>query len=149
MIVLILLRILCKVSDSKNMSNCYNLSNQKLLYEINVLDQNIHFLKCRALISPCISITGCDKLQIYPLVKHSSGEPPINDVIPKLFRLLNIPNFWIHSIENPHQHNKLNLPSTINIYLITDNIKMYVYNTLLKYLRYTDQKSVSVKLIIN
>jgi hypothetical protein len=131
------------------MSNCYNLSNQKLLHEINVLDQKIHFLKNRALNSPCISITGCDKLQIYPLLKHTSSELPINDVIQKLFRLLNIPNFWIHSIENLHQHNKPNLPSTVNIYLITDNIKIYVYNTLLKYLRYTNQKSVSVKLIIN
>jgi hypothetical protein len=130
------------------MSNCYNLSNQKLLHEINVLDHNIDILKCRALTSPCISITGFDKLQIHPLIKHNSTESPIHDVIHKLFMLLNIPNFWIHSIENPQNPIKLNhLPSSVNICLITDNIKMYVYNTLLKYLRQTDQKSVSVKLL--
>jgi hypothetical protein len=130
------------------MSNCYNLSNQKLLHEINVLEHNIDILKCRALTSPCISIKGFDKLQIHP-IKYNSTESPVHDVIHKLFMLLNIPNFWIHSIENPHNHIKPNnLPSTVNIYLITDNIKMHVYNTLLKYLRYTDQKSVTVKLII-
>ena len=62
------------------MSKCYNLSNQKLLHEINVLDQNIHFLKCRTLTSPCITINGFDKLQICPLMKQNSGDPPINDV---------------------------------------------------------------------
>jgi hypothetical protein len=132
-----------------NMSNCYSLSNQKLLHEIDVLDQNIDFLKCRTLTSPCITINGFNKLQICSLMKHTSDEPPINKMIHKLFRLLNIPSFWIHSIENPHNHIKPNhLPSTVNIYLITDNIKTYVYNTLLKYLRHTDQKSVTVKLII-
>jgi len=133
-----------------NMSNCYNLSNQKLLHEINVLDQNIHFLKCRTLASPCISISGFDKLRICSLMKQTSKELNINEVIQKLFRQLNIPSFWIHSIENPHNHIRHNhLPSTVNIYLVTDNIKTYVYNTLLKYLRHTDQKSVTIKLIIS
>ena len=130
-------------------SNCYSLSNQKLLHEIDILDQNIHCLTNRTLTSPCITITGFDKLQICPLMKRPSVEPVINDVIQKLFMLLKIPHFWIHSIESPHSTGKpYRLPSTVIIYLITDNIKMYVYNALLKYLRYTDQKSVSVKLLI-
>jgi hypothetical protein len=132
------------------MTNCYNLSNQKLLQQINVLDQNVHFLKCRILNPPCITITGFDKLRICPLIRHTSVEnPPINAIIKKLFLLLDIPNIWIHSIENPQNNIEPNhLPSTVNIYLITDNIKMYVYETLLKYLRYTDQENVSVKLLI-
>ena len=130
-------------------SNFYNLSNQKVLHEIDILDQNILFLKHRTLASPCITITGFDKLQICPLTKRPSVEPPINDVIQKLFMLLNIPQFWIHSIENMCNTVKpYRLPSKVNIYLITDNVKMHVYNTLLKYLRHTDQKSVSVKLLI-
>jgi len=131
----------------KTMSNCYNLTNPKLLHEINVLEHNIDILKCRALTSPCISIKGFDKLQIHP-IKYNSTESPVHDVIHKLFMLLNIPNFWIHSIENTQNPvNPNHLPSSIKICLITDNIKMYVYNTLLKYLRQTDQKSVSVKLL--
>jgi len=143
------------------MSNHYNLSNPKHLHEIDILNQNLHFLKCRTLNSPCITITGFDKLQICPLMKqrpsvalsrltYLSDLPPIHDVIHKLFTLLNIPHFWILQIENPQ--NRINpknyLPLSIDIYLITDNIKMYIYNTLLKYFRHTDQKSVSVKLLI-
>ena len=130
-------------------SNCYNLSNQKLLHEINILDQNIHFLKYRTLSSPCITITGFNKLKIGPLMKWSSVDPPISDVIQKLFMLLNITHFWIHTIEDPYSNVKpYRLLSTVNIYLIADNIKKYVYNKLSKYLRHTNQKSVSVKLHI-
>jgi hypothetical protein len=42
---------------------------------------------------------GIDKPQIRPL--HTCDEPSINDVIQKLFIQLNIPHFWIHSIEIP------------------------------------------------
>jgi hypothetical protein len=131
------------------MSNSYNLSNQKLLHEIKVLDQNIHFLKCRTINAPRISINGFDKLQICPLIKHTSAKTSVNDVVQKLFIQLNIPYFWIHSIEEiPHSDSRSYLPSTVNIYLVSDNIKMRVYNILVKYLRHTDQKSVSVKLHI-
>jgi hypothetical protein len=127
------------------MSNCYNLSNQKLLHKINVLDQNIHFLKCRTLTSPCITITKFDQLQILSKMKHTSIKPSVNDMIQKLFLQLNIPHFWIHSIEIPHKTTKsYHLPSTVNIYLVTDNIKMFVYNSLLNYLKQTHQKSVTV-----
>ncbi len=130
------------------MSNSYNLSNQKLLHDIKVLEENLHYLKCRTLTSPCISIIGIDKLQIRPL-HHTCDEPYINDVIQKLFIQLNIPHFWIHSIEIPQSSQKSHhLPSTVNIYLITDNIKMRVYNILIKYLKHTDQKSVYIKLHI-
>ena len=128
-------------------SDCYSLSNQKLLHEIDILDKNIHVLKYRTLSSPCITVTGFNKLKICPLMKWSSVETPINDVIQKMFMLLNIPHFWILTIEDPYSNaNPYRLPSTVNIYLIADNIKMYVYNKLSKYLRHTDQKSVSVKL---
>jgi hypothetical protein len=141
----ILLKMLCNFQI--NMSNSYNLSNQKLLHEIKILEQNIYFLKCRTLTSPCISINGIDKLQICPLMKQTSAETSKDDIIQKLFKQLNIPNFWIHSIEIPQSNPKsYHLPSTVNIYLITDNIKMRVYNILIKYLKHTDQKSVSIKL---
>jgi len=119
------------------MSNSYNLSNQKLLHDIKILEENLHCLKSRTLTPPCISIIGIDKLQIRPL-HHTHDEPYINDVIP---------HFWIHSIEIPQNSQKSHhLPSTVNIYLITDNIKARVYNSLIQYLKHTDQKSVSIKL---
>lgn len=109
------------------MSNSYNLSNQKLLHDIKILEENLHCLKSRTLTPPCISIIGIDKLQIRPL-HHTHDEPYINDVIKKLFIQLKIPHFWIHSIEIPQNNPKSYcLSSTINIYLITD-IKMRVYN---------------------
>jgi hypothetical protein len=129
------------------MSNSYNLSNQKLLHDIKILEENLHCLKSRTLTPPCISIIGIDKLQIRPL-HHTHDEPYINDVIKKLFIQLKIPHFWIHSIEIPQNTQKSHhhLPSTVNIYLITDNIKARVYNILIQYLKHTDQKSVSIKL---
>lgn len=123
------------------MSNSYDISKQKLLNELDILDQNIHFLKCRTLNSPCITITGFDNLKIYPMMKQTSVKPSIHDVIYQLFLNLNIPYSWIFAIENPNKH-------VINIYLVTDNIKMYVYNTLLKYVKNTDQNLVFIKLLI-
>jgi hypothetical protein len=128
-----------------NMSNCYSLSNQKLLHKINVLDRNINFLKRRTLTSPCITITKFYQLQIGSLMKHTSVKPSVYEIIQKLFSQLNIPQFWIHSIEIQHSTTKpYYLPSTVNIYLVADNIKMFVYNTLLNYLKHTNQKSVTV-----
>jgi len=102
------------------MSNSYNLSNQKLLHDIKILIRPLH---------------------------HTRDEPYINDVIKKLFIQLKIPHFWIHSIEIPQNSQKSHhLPSTVNIYLITDNIKARVYNILIQYLKHTDQKSISIKL---
>jgi hypothetical protein len=54
----------------------------------------------------------------------------------------------IQQLKILHSDSKSYLPSTVNICLITDNIKMHVYNILVKYLRHTDKKSVSVKLHI-
>lgn len=74
-------------------------------------------------------------------MKQTSVKPSIHDVIYQLFLNLNIPYSWIFAIENPNKH-------VINIYLVTDNIKMYVYNTLLKYVKNTDQNLVFIKLLI-
>lgn len=123
-------------------ANFYKLANQKLLHEIEILDQNIHYLQIRTLTPPCITINGFDKLQIGQPLKHFSPQ----EIIQKLFILLNIPFCWIHSIENQNKARNY-LPSIININLITDNIKVYVYNVLIKYLRNTNQKLISVKLL--
>jgi len=101
------------------MSNSYNLSNQKLLHDIKILEENLHCLKSRTLTPPCISIIGIDKLQIRPL-HHTHDEPYINDVIKKLFIQLKIPHFWIHSIEIPQNSQKSHHHSFYSKYL-SDN----------------------------
>jgi hypothetical protein len=129
------------------MTDWYKLAeSQQLLHEIDVLDQNIHALQHRILTPPCITIQGFDKLQICSLIRPASDEPAYKEVIRKLFMMLKIPYFWIHTVENPRGH-LYHLPSTLNIFLITDDIKMHVYKALLHYFKRTDQKSVSVKLL--
>lgn len=123
-------------------SDCYRLANQKLLHELKVIDRNINALKCRVLTPPCISIDGIDKLSTWSLLyRTKQNSPPMyKDVIYKLFMMLNIPHYWIHSITHPCRY-------TVNIYLVTDSLKVKVYQTIQEHLVKTDQKSVSVKLI--
>jgi len=122
-------------------SDCYRLANQKLLHELENIDNNINALQHRTLTLPGIIINGVDKLSscVIMKTKHSSPMPYIH-VIYKLFLMLNIPHSWIHSITHP-------LPSTVNIFLVTESIKIKVYQAILEYILNTDQKSVSVKLL--
>ena len=122
-------------------SSSYKLTNQKLLQKMEILNRrDINFLQARALGKPCI--------QLCKTIKHSTFESSSHmEIIHKLFNLLNLPTFWIHSISN--EICKPNcLPTTMNIYLITDNIKRFVYNAIVQYLKQTDQKLISVKLLI-
>lgn len=126
-------------------SNFYKLANQKLLKEIDILDQNIYHLQQRTLKSPCIVITGFDKLHLCTIIK-GPFEEPMYTIVQKMFTLLNMPCFWIQTIKNI-QGKRNHIPSEVHVHLITDSIKVYVYNTISKYLRITDQKSVTVKLL--
>jgi hypothetical protein len=131
------------------MSSSYNLSKQKQLNNLEVLDQNRHVLQNRVLNPPCISIEGFNNLNFSALSQFSSVDDTINNIIQKLFLQLNIPYAWIHSIKSPDKivySNKL--PSTVNIYLVTDDIKIYVQNSLYHYFKKTYKKSVTVKLMM-
>ena len=122
-------------------SDCYRLANQKLLHELENIDNNINALQHRTLNLPGIIINGVDKLSscVIMKTKHSSPMPYIH-VIYKLFLMLNIPHSWIHSITH-------HFPSTVNIYLVTDSIKVKVYQTILEHLIHSDQQAVSIKLL--
>lgn len=128
-------------------SSSYKLTNQKLLQKMDILNRDINFLQTKALGKPCIVIKEFNKLQLCKTIKHSTVESSSHmEIIHKLFNLLNLPTFWIHSISN--EICKPNcLPTTMNIYLITDNIKRFVYNAIVQYLKQTDQKLISVKLM--
>jgi hypothetical protein len=129
------------------MTDWYKLAeNQKLLDDIDILEQDLQALQRRALSPPCITIRGFDKLQICSMIRPSAADLPFKDVIHKLFMMMKIPYFWIYSIE-PSRGHAYHLPSTVNIYLIKDSIRMAVYIALLQYLKKTDQKTVSVKLL--
>ena len=126
----------------------YKLANQKILHELDIIDKNIDALQHRALMPPCITLNGIDNLTPSQKTPCSSIEHYKN-VVYHLFTMLNLPTFWIHSVDYPHNVSKLNrkLNSSVNIYLITDSIKMYVYKTLLKHFKTNNQKFVSIKLL--
>lgn len=122
-------------------SECYRLANQKLLHELEIIDKNLDVLKNRALAPPCITMKGFDKLKTCTAINiKQASTAPYKDVIYKLFMMLKIPQYWIHSITH-------HFPSTVNIYLVTDSIKVKVYQTILEHLIHSDQQSVSIKLL--
>ena len=126
----------------------YTLANQKLLHELDIIDKNIDALQHRILMPPCITLNGIDSLTSNQKM-HCSSTEHYKNIIYHLFTMLNLPTFWIHSIDYPHNVNKLNCKPnpSVNIYLITDSIKMYVYKTLKKHFKTNNQKFVSIKLL--
>lgn len=108
----------------KNITN-YDLSNQKMINQIDRMDHDICSLTLRASV-PCISITGLKHLQIGK-VKMSS-KITYTAIIEFLFKTLNIPQAWILSIE-PTSF----ISNETHIFLISEQIKCHVYKTFVRY----------------
>jgi hypothetical protein len=127
------------------MSDCYKLENHKILQEIEVLGKNLQALQRRVISPPCLTISGFNMLPLSHITQ--SIDLSYKEMIYKLFIILKIPLFWIHSVENP-KGNHYPLPSSLNVYLITDTIKKHVYKSLLQYIKKYNRNSVSIKLIM-
>jgi hypothetical protein len=122
-----------------NITN-YALTNQKILNKLDRMDYDIQNLSLRAG-SPCVSITGLKYLQFGKFKKF--GKSSYKDLIYALFKILKLPYAWILAIE-PY-HPKTFLPAETHIFLISDQIKRFVFNSIVKYIRSNTIKKVYVK----
>ena len=130
------------------MTNSYKLANQKILQKTTDMEEDIFYLRLRTFKAPCILINGLDKLHISKSMKHYGNDKSYIGIIHALFTLLNIPISWILLIDNPSESTKPNcIPSEVIVTLITDNIKLFVYETLTNHIKETNEKNIIVKLL--
>lgn len=127
------------------MNNSYNLINQKLLQKMTTIDEKVNRLRPRASKGPFISIKGMNHLRMNCLIYPCHTKSDYKEMLYELFTLLNLPISWILSIHHPMDIElKYDIPAEIRIQLITENIKIYVYNRLLNHI---EQNKINLKII--